>query len=181
MQSYLKAAESTAMRLSKLSDDMFSYFLVFGGSEIEINLESYHAETLIWQMLSEHIFLLKERGYSVDLSTPEEAEFSSAHIMTDAQKLVRIFDNVLSNIYKYADAREPVKVNVRWDACRIILEFTNKISRDNPNVESNGIGLKTCKKLSELLGVEFVCREDDECYTVSIAMSAHISEREESL
>ncbi len=181
MQSYLKAAESTAMRLSKLSDDMFSYFLVFGGNEIEINLESYHAETLIWQMLSEHIFLLKERGYRVNLSTPEEAEFSLAHIMTDAQKLVRIFDNVFSNIYKYADAREPVTVNVRWDACRIIFEFTNKISRDNPNVESNGIGLKTCKKLSEILGVEFVSREDGEHYTVCLSMSVCTPEREESL
>ena len=169
------------MRLKKLSDDMFSYFLVFGGNEIETNLESYHAETLIWQMLSEHIFLLKERGYSVDLSTPEEEEFSRAHITTDVQRLVRIFDNIFSNIYKYADAREPVTVNVRWDACRIILEFTNKISRDNPNVESNGIGLKTCKKLSEILGVEFVCREDGERYTVSIVLSVCAPEREESL
>ena len=75
MQSYLKAAESTAMRLSKLSDDMFGYFLVFGGNEIEINLERYHAETLIWQMLSEHIFLLKERGYSVDLYTRRKRSF----------------------------------------------------------------------------------------------------------
>lgn len=171
MQGYLKAAESTAMRLSKLSDDMFGYFLVFGGGEVEMNLESYNAETLIWQMLSEHIVLLRERGYRVDFSTPETEEFSSVNIMTDAQKLVRIFDNVFSNIYKYADVNETVSINVRWQACRIILEFTNKKSSDNHNVESNGIGLKTCKKLAEILGVEFVCQDIDDEYTVRITIS----------
>ena len=171
MQSYLKAAETTAMRLSKLSDDMFSYFLVFGGNEIEINFERYHAETLIWQMLSEHIFLLKERGYSVDLITPECEDFSLAYITTDAQKLVRIFDNIFSNIYKYADASEAVLVKVSLNERRVLIEFANKTSHDKPNVESNGIGLKTCKKLAEMLGVDFVCDNSDERYTVSIALT----------
>ena len=52
MQAYIKAAESTALRLKRLSDDMFGYLLVFGNSNAQPELESYDAETLIGQMLS---------------------------------------------------------------------------------------------------------------------------------
>ena len=31
MQEYIRASERTAVRLKNLSDDMFNYFLVFGG------------------------------------------------------------------------------------------------------------------------------------------------------
>ena len=89
VQEYLKAAESTAMRLKKLSDDMFGYFLVFGGKELEINMESYDAATLIDQMLFEHITLMRESGYNVAfdgckflLQTPSSASDANGKVET---------------------------------------------------------------------------------------------------
>ena len=170
MQSYLGAAESTAMRLKKLSDDMFSYFLVFGDGEMDIKAEDYDAITLIDQMLSEHILLMKESEYKVELYGFDFAGFSSVQIKTDAQKLVRIFDNVFQNIYKYADKSLPVSIYItkKEDCAEIV--FENFIAKDIGKVESNGIGLKTCKKLGEYIGAGFETETDGEKFKVLIAL-----------
>ena len=170
MQSYIKAAESTAMRLKKLSDDMFGYFLVFGGSEVELSFESYHAQTLILQMLSEHIFLMCESGYTVESSELYENIPQDCNITTDANKLLRIFDNIFSNIYKYADKEKTVDISVENSESYIKISFCNAISKDTANVESNGIGLKTCKKLAEITNAIFEYGEDNDSFFVSVSL-----------
>ena len=170
MQEYIRAAASTAMRLKKRSDEMFSYFLVFGGKEIEPELESYDAETLIEQMLSEHILLMKENGYRLNLNDLNMLSLIGKTVTTDAQSLLRIFDNAFSNIYKYADKQEEVKISLTTTPCDVIIEFINKIRREGEQVESNGIGLKTCKKLAELMGAGFEYGGDEDTYTVRLTL-----------
>ncbi len=172
MENYLSAAESTAMRLKKLSDDMFNYFLVFGGKEMEISIESYDAATLIGQMLSEHILLMKESGYEVDEKT-DFAELIGHEVSTDAQKLIRIFDNIFSNIYKYADKNSPVSISFEKIDNKIYLCFSNAVSKDKSRVESNGIGLKTCKKLGEYIGADFNAHESEGIFTVTVALNVN--------
>ncbi len=170
MQSYLKAAESTAMRLKKLSDDMFSYFLVFGSREVNLEIESYDAQTLFEQLLSEHILLMRENGYEVELSMTNPECLTDLKVRTDAQSLLRIIDNVFSNLYKYADRSKPVNIAVSTEACEIIVEISNFIRKDGERVESNGIGLKTCKKLAELMGASFVFGGDENEYFAKLTL-----------
>ena len=168
LTSYLKAAESTAMRLKKLSDDLFAYFLVFGGKELEIHTESYDGETIIEQMLSEHVLLMSESGYEVTVKGVDE--LYGTVIETDAQKLIRIFDNVFSNIYKYADKSYPVSISVSVRSNLADIVFKNKIMRGDNRAESNGIGLKTCKKLGEYLGAEFETKSEGDEFSVRLSL-----------
>ncbi|MBO5878946.1 MAG: hypothetical protein J6Q68_00125 [Clostridia bacterium] len=173
MQNYLSAAESTALRLKKLSDDMFGYFLVFGNSEMEIAAESYDAITLIDQMLSEHVMLMKESGYNVQLYGFDYVGLSGVQVKTDAQKLVRIFDNVFSNIYKYADKNQPVSIYIEGDKDSARIKIENFILSDVGKVESNGIGLKTCKKLGEYIGAGFDAKTENDKFVVDIVLECH--------
>ena len=170
MQGYLKAAESTAMRLKKLSDDMFSYFLVFGGKELEINMESYNAATLIDQMLFEHITLMRESGYTVEFSGLDYDALGTAETRTDAQKLIRIFDNVFSNIYKYADKNSQVLIKTEQNDGFITISFSNVVSKSDNRAESNGIGLKTCKKLGEYINAGFEYAVNENIFTASLKL-----------
>ena len=170
MQDYLKAAESTAMRLKKLSDDMFSYFLVFGGKELEINMENYDAATLIDQMLFEHVTLMRESGYDVKYADLDYESLGGAETRTDAQKLIRIFDNIFSNIYKYADKKSPVSIDTEEEGDYIILRFSNIISKSENRAESNGIGLKTCKKLGEYINAGFEFVIDKNIFTATLKL-----------
>ena len=170
MQAYIKAAESTALRLKRLSDDMFGYLLVFGNSNAQPELESYDAETLIGQMLSEHVLLIGESGYNVDTDGIDHKALSGKTVVTDPQSLIRIFDNAFSNLYKYADKEKPVKISISAEACNVIIKISNHVRHDGERVESNGIGLRTCKKLAEQLGAGFEFGGDGNTYSVKLTL-----------
>jgi signal transduction histidine kinase len=139
---------------------------------MEINIESYDATTLIVQMLSEHILLMKESGYEVN-DIIEVEELFGYEVSTDAQKLIRIFDNVFSNIYKYADKTKPVSILCKRIDNKIYLSFSNVISKDKSKVESNGIGLKTCKKLGEYICADFKTVKNANIFTVEVTLDAN--------
>ena len=173
MQAYIKAAESTALRLKRLSDDMFGYLLVFGNSGAQPELESYNAETLIGQMLSEHILLIGENGYNIDTSDVDHTSLAGKTVVTDPQSLVRIFDNAFSNLYKYADKEKPIKISIRAEACKIIIKISNHIRNDGERVESNGIGLRTCKKLAEQINAGFDFGKQENTYFVKLTLQSN--------
>ncbi len=158
LDGYIKASENTAMRLKELSDDMFNYFLVFGNKHDTYELQEYAFEPLIDQLLSEHILLLRELGYTVSF---EKIGLDGIKIVTDAPNTMRIIDNLFSNLKKYADASEPIVIKCQYDKSSIILDFENRQRLDANDVESSGIGLKTCKKLAELLSLGFSYGEMD--------------------
>ena len=170
MNEYIKSSEKTAMRLKKLSDDMFKYLLVFGNSAKPAELEEYDGMMLIEQMLSEHVLLLREHGYEVKFDMPSE---SGVKVLTNAPDLMRIIDNVFSNIGKYADREKPIEIKVEIGGDRVIMTFTNAISADASMAESNKIGLKTCAKIAELISSEFSYSVSDDVFTVTVGLISH--------
>ncbi len=154
MRGYLKASESTAMKLKNLSDDMFRYFLVFGNGNISLDMNEYNVKILFAQLFSEHILLLREQGFAVEWSR-DISELPELEITTDAPKLMRVVDNLFSNIYKYADVGE--NILFFWEISDGVLKFsiTNRVKENNNEAESNGVGLRTCAKLCEVLGITF--------------------------
>ena len=167
MESYISATESTALRLKQLSDDMFKYSLAFGDTEKSVRLEEYDAMTLLDQMFAEHILLMREMGYDIRYTRIGEEIKPNSRIRTDANNLMRIVDNVFSNLRKYADPNKPIYFIYSVENNKFTLECRNSILRDTEGAESNGIGLKTCVRLASLVadkfeykeeGDEFVCR-----------------------
>ena len=174
MTSYINASEKTALRLKKMSDDMFNYFLLFGGGATDVEIEEYDAYTLFDQMLSEHILLLNEQGYNV-LSDVSDMHPGSLTVLTDANYLKRIIENILSNVLKYADATKPVYLSGRVEGDALCLSLTNSILDDTTNAESNGIGLKTCRKLASEMGAEIFTNENNDTYTLTLKMPVKVT------
>ena len=154
LSDYISASEATALRLKEISDDMFRYFLVFGGRDEAAELSSYDAKTLIDQLLAEHILLLNERGYEVNVNRGLGVK-DDLMIKTDAPKLMRIIDNLFSNIYKYADKEKRITIALGIARNRLNIVIKNHVSQDSSKAESTGVGLKTCAKMCETLGIKF--------------------------
>ena len=176
MREYIAITEQTAMRLKLLSDDMFQYFLIYGNAEDKVNLEEYNANMLFSQMLTEHLVLLYERGYEISLDKGELENDDKTSVITDADNLMRIFDNLFSNIHKYADKSEPIKIKMSMLADILTIEFSNKIAKDTSGTESNNIGLKTCSRLAELMLEGFEYSDKDGYFTTRIAIKTAIAE-----
>lgn len=175
MKEYIKRSESTAMRLKKLSDDMFKYLLVFGNSNHSYDLEEYDGATLIDQLISEHAVLLREQGYDVRITPFAESDLV---LLTSAPELMRIVDNIFSNIRKYADRDNPVNIYIENSEDRVTMTFSNRIARDSSMAESTGIGLKTCAKIAELISAEFGYSRSEDTFTARVAI---ISQRRKTI
>jgi signal transduction histidine kinase len=165
MMNYINASEKTALRLKKLSDDMFSYFLLFGGGAAEVDMQEYDARTLVDQMLSEHVLLLTEQGYNVELDMASMTN-DGLVVRTDANLLKRIVENLMSNILKYADRERPITVSGRLEEEMLVVTVENFIPEVINNADSNKIGLKTCVKLAKLMDAQLTATEADGKFTV---------------
>ena len=170
MDGYIAATESTAMRLKQLSDDMFKYSLAFGDTKKLVRLEEYDAITLLEQLFAEHFLLMREMGYDIVFETGGDPIREGSTMVSDAQNLMRIIDNIFSNLRKYADPEHPIVLTQTVKGSRVIIECKNKIRKDTEGAESNGIGLKTCVRLASLVAEKFDYRQDGEFFTCRLVM-----------
>lgn len=165
MAEYLNTCRENAVKLKKLSDDMFRYFLVFGRKELDLELCKYPAQSVVHHMLDEHIILLEEQGYV----TVKESDDADGEICVDLINLGRVVDNIFSNIRKYADKDKPVKFSVYVSDGRLNIKVENFVTQA-PIVESNEIGLKTCHKIMEQMGGEFVSQRNDNTFIATVSL-----------
>ena len=163
---YITACKENAMRLKSLSDDMFSYFLVFGKGDISPTFTSHRADELLSHIFAERGLLLSQGGYDIRL----EGEVPSVNIRLDEALFGRVVDNIFSNVTKYADVSSPVTISIECYGDRLSILCANRKRTDKHIPESNGIGLKTCKRIMEELGGDLTHKEENGLFTVHISM-----------
>ena len=89
------------------------------------------------QIISDLTPPLMEQGFRFDVKEPSE----SFTIKVNADDILRIFNNVFTNIDKYADESSPVEISFVKDETRAIVTFTNTIRNEPRKNESAKIGL----------------------------------------
>ena len=171
MKEYVQVSEKTVHRLKQLSDDMFKYFRAFGKGAEGITMEEYDAATLFDQLLCENVLLLSEGGYSVEYDISEILGATKI-VRTDAPHLMRIMDNIFSNIYKYADLERDVYITGKIVEDTAVLEFRNTV-KVNSGAESSKVGLKTCKRLSQYILNSFEWGEEDGTFTLTMSLKLY--------
>ncbi len=165
MKEYLDASEKTALRLKKMSDDMFGYFLVYGGN-VEVEMGEYDARTLVDQLMSGHIFLLREQGYNINYNFENEdtSFLENVTVYTDPSRLMRVVENIFSNLLKYADETKEITVKIVPETDEIVMQINNFIKPNPDRTQSNGIGLKSCMKIASAMDIRFSGYELDGIY-----------------
>lgn len=185
---YIEACRDKAFQLKDLSDKLFQYFLVFGSKGAEKNTEVYDAEILLQQIISEHSAELINYGFNIDLDYRIAGEESlnadgtgeSVEIEADISGLRRLFDNVFSNIMKYADKTSAIRISAVLDPDRrnIVIRMINGVLTESRRVESNKIGLKTCEKICRDMGGSFTYQDEGQLFTVRMVLPVHIQKSE---
>ena len=129
-------------------------------------MEEFDAVTLLDQVLLEHVMDLSQRGFQVETSVGEV----SGKLQVDLGHFRRIFDNLFSNVRKYADPACPVTISQRIDRDELIVTISNHINQNQTRVESNRIGLQTCHKLVAAMGGEFSQHRTKETFSVEVLL-----------
>ena len=164
---YLQKCLDKVEEITYLSNKMFEYSLVFS-TEYNSDLSNIPVQKLI-DTLVDHIQYLRE----MDLHILYEPLQTSLSMDANFAMIQRILNNVFSNIQKYCDPWKDIVIQTSIEEDRLKMSFTNSINHHLDKVESNGIGLKSVKKMIEIHHGTFYQDETNDLFTIILTFPIH--------
>lgn len=162
---YGRIIHDEAVRLTRLLDDLLDLSVLENGS-VQLNLGLANLGQMIDQALAAASQTRPERHFDIQRDYMSEA----IHLRTDADRVVQVFINLISNARKYCDAANPVlRIAVRQKSGRIVVDFIDngsgipkesqglifeKFARltDQTRAGGAGLGLAICREVMANLG-----------------------------
>ena len=164
LRHFIERSLEKTLRIKDMADKLFEYFLVYSSEWERPMTEQLDAQSLVEQCWGEYAFALESHGFKVS----HELEPLSAKLRADPALLRRAFDNLCSNLLKYADPAEEIRLGCRREGDGLLLTVENRISPNRDKRESTNIGLNTCARIIRYHGGEFEADERDGEFRISI-------------
>lgn len=153
---YLDKIEQKAKRMKQLADHLFEYSIIAGESEIELEeMEQY--ETLFYDLFSDTCSYLEQKGFQVVF----QVRWANGMLRVSTDYIMRILDNVTSNIEKYADPSVPITICSLEEEGMAGFFFENKVRDLEEKPESTGIGMQNIKNMMQKMGGRCIVEEKE--------------------
>lgn len=179
---YAEVLLRQSQKLKKLLDDLLEASKATTGN-LEVYPEVCDVSVLLSQAVGEYEQHFSEKKLETIVKQPEE----TVKVMADGRHLWRVFDNLLNNIYKYAQAGSRVYLNVEHDGQNANIIFRNmsayplemspeelegRFTRGDRSrhMEGNGLGLSIAKSLTELQKGDMEIVTDGDLFKVVITL-----------
>ena len=154
LNEYIERIDRKAHRMKQLTDNFFEYMLVTGDDEIELE-EPEFCEALFYDLFSETISYLEQRGFDIDF----RVEWSDKKLRICSDYIIRIMDNIASNIIKYADPKKPVIISSVYVGGMVGFAFENSNKPNDEKVDSTCVGIQSIKSM--MLKMGGICKVTD--------------------
>ena len=155
-----------AYQLKEMSDKLFKYFLVYDkNKDFDVDIQKTSADILLRQIIGEQTTSLRQQGFNI---VPDD-RLEHVEVETDTLMVKRVFDNVFSNITKYADKNKPINIAIYQRQDEIFVEIVDYVT-ENINAPSSGVGLRSCARIMEILGGRFSTQRDDDKFITTIVL-----------
>ena len=178
---YIEVLETKAERLKQLTEDLVEAAKATSGN-IELEMMPLAFDELMKQALGE----FEDKFADRDLKLIANYTDQPALVLADGKRLYRVIENVLQNVYKYAQPGTRVYADLNCEEKAVIFMLRN-ISSDPLNIspeelmerfvrgdssrttEGSGLGLSIAKDLTSLQGGSFEIRLDGDLFKVIIS------------
>ena len=159
-RAYMDLLRKKAAQIRDLTD-----ILLDGGKR---NLERFDdAKLLMQQLVAEFEETLEER-FKVVADLSDCPAFAGNF---DVQELRRIFDNLSSNIQKYADPYQPVCLRIRAGEGQVQILQSNTVLAEATAAESYGLGLHSIRRIAQYYEGFVTVEKNTERFEISILLS----------
>jgi signal transduction histidine kinase len=165
LECYTAKCREKAYQIKEMSDKLFEYFLAYNAEEDELDFDAYDISVL-HEMLEDWIFSITDKGFNVDYTLSEER----CRVRLDVKYFRRVFDNIFSNIIKYADKGSDIVIKEKVENGKIEISFSNRVNKNLEKVESTNIGLDVCTKIMSCHKGEFEYEGNEDVFTSKIKM-----------
>lgn len=159
LNGYIDKIDRKAHRMKQLTDHLFEYSLVAGKEDVVLEEPELY-EVLFYDLFSETCSYLNQHGFKIDF----RVKWIDCKIRISTDYLMRIMDNITSNIIKYADPSYEILVSSVQQKKAVGVLFENKIRKTNEVVESTGIGMQNIKNMMLNMGGECKVKKTKEKY-----------------
>ncbi len=157
---YLKLIRKKAEQINELTG-----VLLDGGNRKPERFED--SRLLMVQLASEFEETLEDEFIlAIDLS--ECPSFTGTF---DVQELRRIFDNLASNIFKYADSGKPVTLRISKKDSEVVIYQKNHIRSRGEKAEGHQIGLGSIRRIAHNYGGRVDISQEDDIFAITITLS----------
>ena len=185
---YVEVLDRQSTRLKKLVEDLVEASKASTGN-LAVNLCECDVCVLVAQTIAEFEEKLEKSGITPVLNISE----NSVRIMADGRHLWRVFDNLMSNICKYAlsGTRAYIDTVVKDGKVQVIFRNISKYELNissgelmerfvrgdtSRNTEGSGLGLSIAKSLTEIQGGSFDIGVDGDLFKAIITFELLKSE-----
>ena len=144
---YVRAIHEKGVQIKDLSDNIFEYSLnrsERGGLPGEI----VSFRDLFYDAVSETAEYLGSQGFPVSL----KGEFPEGRVRARQDYVIRILDNIVSNVLKYAAPGEEVVFQAGKEGDGLYISVSNRRGNHTGGRESTGIGLASVRGMMEKMG-----------------------------
>ena len=159
-EEYLTKAKEKAIRLKNLLEENFSYttmtdFFMKEKQEVQ-------AEVVLSGFINDFVINLESRGFHV----LQDIRFGQSSILLQRDALGRIFGNLATNIFKYAEEEGDIYICGRDKETHVELRIENTIRVfEGEKPHSTGFGSRIVKRLMEEMDGEYCVEETEGRYT----------------
>lgn len=159
----LNISLAKAMHLNKLVNELFEHFLLHS-NEQQVVFEKVNTNELIVQMVEENLFELETRGISIKRSISDVSSELSVNVIL----IHRLFDNLFSNLLKYADLSKDIYVEYYLENSYLIISVKNYKKLGENKHFSTKIGLNNCRAIMEKHNGQMMLFESDKTFKVEL-------------
>lgn len=161
---FLPKCKNRALQIKSLISNLFEYFFVTMNGDEQLELTSCPIKHALDEIIKEYVFLMAQSGFAVT----DDIKLPVGTVQIDHGMVQRIFDNLLSNIQRYADPTYPVRLGLMINPQELILTIQNHVLSLSETSQSTGLGLKVCDKIMSLHRGRFLYRQQGSTYTVEL-------------
>ncbi len=180
---YIGITLDKAQRLEQLIDEFFE-ITRYNFQQQQLTLETINLYYMLVQLTDEFYPLLQAHGNTIKLQAPTELT-----VYGDADKLARVFNNILKNAVAYSYPNTPICITAKIEEQNLEINFMNQGQTIRPqklqsifekffrldsarasNTGGAGLGLAIAQEIAHLHGGEITASSADEitCFCVRL-------------
>lgn len=157
IKEYIGMMQRKAEQIRSLTDQLLD-----GGVRRTEMIES--GKTLMQQLTEDWLNAL-ENKFNCEIDLKKCPDFTGEF---DVREMCRVFDNLVSNVEKYADVSEIVRLEITQEKEKLVIRQENMIKNTLENVESRGIGITSIRKIVENYDGDVLVTVDENKFSIEI-------------
>lgn len=139
---YIGRISDKTVKMKNLLEHLFKYVVTFDEEDIELE-PPQPPKDILFDMISEMCGYLEHNGFTAEL----RLDWPERNISVNIEYMMRIFDNISSNLKKYADRSHNIDIVSESTGGSLELKVSNICRQYESLEESSGIGIRSIENM----------------------------------